>query len=493
MNLKIVGAIGAAIVALMAAILALIFTGVLPNPFIGLFLNPPEHSARYYPRDTIAYGWFTFYPEDGQFEQMTDLWDRFNELPELKHRLDDLQDDIEDDSGFDFEDELETWIGLDVSVGLFEERNEPIGMITVAVRDSENAEHFMEEWTDYLEDEQDFDFDADDDDGISIWADEDQGLAFALTDDVLLTIFADELEQPLEDLLELAKGEEERSLAKEENFQKARALISERRFASAFLNVEELLDFLEDASLFPADLYGITTISDDIVTPDWAAMSMQWIDRGIVVEALMPNTEGYAKNLQTLANPAENVSAETIGLLAATFDPDLDNWRDQLEEHGSDDESLSYFVEELYDEMYLEVERQSERPPRLKDNPDLADILDLSLDLVESYSGIDLELDLMNYLGGQLFVKVEEFELDLIQENPKDETVNAVAMLSYLQEEEDSLADTLEELSELLEDEVDVNIDSLDVGAANDAEIFKPDFQGIEIDYTPSMFSTMVS
>ena len=203
MNLKIVGAAVAVFIVLIASVIALMFTGILPNPFIGLFLNPPEHSARYYPRDTIAYGWFTFYPEDGQFEQMMDLWERFNELPEVSDRLEDLQDDVEDDSGFDFEDELETWIGLDVSAGFFEERNNPVGMMTIAVRDSENAENFMEKWTEYLEDEQDFDFDADEDSEVSIWTDEDRDLAFALADDVLLIIYADEPEQPMEDLLEL--------------------------------------------------------------------------------------------------------------------------------------------------------------------------------------------------------------------------------------------------------------------------------------------------
>ena len=78
-----------------------------------------------------------------------------------------------------------------------------IGMMTIAVRDSENAENFMEKWTEYLEDEQDFDFDADEDSEVSIWTDEDRDLAFALADDVPLIIYADEPEQPMEDLLEL--------------------------------------------------------------------------------------------------------------------------------------------------------------------------------------------------------------------------------------------------------------------------------------------------
>ncbi len=245
------------------------------------------------------------------------------------------------------------------------------------------------------------------------------------------------------------------------------------------------MDFLEDSNFYSDDIYDLTSLADSTDIPDWAAISMQWIDRGIVVEALMPNTEGYATGLQSLDNPAEMVSEETIGLLAATFDPDLDNWRDQLEEYGSDDEDLSYFVEELYGEMYLEVERQSDRPPRKRESPNMADVLDLSLVLAESYSGVDLERDLMDYLGGKLILGVEELDLARIQERPADETVNVVAMVSYIQEEEDSFADTLEDLTDLLEDEINVDIDSEDVGAENDARIIEPGFPGIETEYAP--------
>ncbi len=106
MVLKITGVILAAIGVLIAAFAALIYFGIGPNPFIGLFLDPPEHSARYYPRDTISYAWLTLYPQDGQFDQMMDLFERFNEIPEMEERLEDLQDDVEDESGFNFEEEL---------------------------------------------------------------------------------------------------------------------------------------------------------------------------------------------------------------------------------------------------------------------------------------------------------------------------------------------------------------------------------------------------
>ena len=60
-----------------------------------------------------------------------------------------------------------------------------------------------------------------------------------------------------------------------------------------------------------------------------------------------------------------------------------------------------------------------------------------------------------------------------------------MAMLSYHSNGEDALADTLEDLSDLLEDGAGVEIDSVDVGADNDAEIFYPDPSDFGTDYAP--------
>ena len=485
MNLKIIGAAVAAIVAVIGVLVALMFTGIIPNPIIGTFLDEPEHSARYYPGDTLAYGWLTLYPEEGQREQMLDLWDRFNELPWVEDQVKELLEEFEGSSGLTVEDDVMPWMGPEISVGLLEEGGEPVGVMTISVRDSGAAEDFLEDWTDYLEDEEGRDFDFDEKDGALIWIDESDDLALALTDKVLLVVASEEPEEPLDELLELVAGEEDRTLAAEEDFQAARAQLSGRRFASLFLNVEDSIEALESSSLFGSDFDELSSAAESADIPDWVAVSAQWIDRGIVVEALAPNTEAFAQNVQDLGDPAELVPSETIGLLAATFDPNLDNWRGQLEKYGSDDDELSYAIDDIYEELYWEVERESDRPPRRKENPNVADVLDLALELVDAYTGVELERDLMEHLGGTLVVSVEEFDLVRIQEDPAEETINAVAMLSYLSEGEDTLVDTLEDLSDLLQDEVEVDIDSVDVGADNDAEIFRPDFFGIETDYAP--------
>ncbi len=115
----------------------------------------------------------------------------------------------------------------------------------------------------------------------------------------------------------------------------------------------------------------------------------------------------------------------------------------------------------------------------------MADVLDLLLELVEAYTDVDLERDFMEYLDGKFLMSVEEFDAASIEEDPLEETVNAVAMLSYLPEAEAQLGETLEDFSDFLEDEAPIDVDSEDVGADNDAEIFRADLFGIETDYAP--------
>ena len=483
MNFKIIGAAIAAVVLLIAVLVALAFAGILPNPLIGLFLDPPEHSARYYPRDTIAYGWLSLYPEGGQRDQMVDLWDRFNELDEVEEQIEELREEMEDELNVNLEDDVLPWVGPELSLGLLEDSGDPVGVMTISVRDRGEAEDFMDDFTDHLEDEQGYDFDTDEKDSALTWVDEHDSLGLALADDVLIAVFGNEPGDSLDDVLEVVSGEESRSLADEESFQAARAMLSDRRFASAYVNVNDAINAWEDSYLYGLEMDDVNSLAESTDIPEWAAVSAQWIDRGIVIEGLSPNTVDFIRSLEKLDNPAKLVSGGTVALLAVSFDPDLDNLREELEDFES--EGDNFFVYELYDQLYWEVERESDFPPRRKDNPDMADVLDLFLELMEANTGVDLEEDLLAYLEGSLVLAVEEFDVDTIEEDPLGEAVNVAAMLSYRDDEEDSLQDTLEDLSEIVEDELSLDIDSIDVGADNEAEIFRTDSLGMDTGYEP--------
>ncbi|MDE2940280.1 MAG: hypothetical protein OXR67_15400 [Chloroflexota bacterium] len=56
-------------------------------------------------------------------------------------------------------------------------------------------------------------------------------------------------------------------------------------------------------------------------------------------------------------------------------------------------------------------------------------------------------------------------------------------MLSYNSGDQDSLAEMIETLTDLLQDEKDLDIDSVDVGAERDAEVLSLESATIESDY----------
>ena len=486
MNLKMVLAAVAAVVVVIVTVIILMFSGILPNPFLGLFLNPPEHSARYYPRDTLAYSWLTLYPEGGQREQMVELWDRFNEFQVVSDEIEDLREEFEENSGLTVEDDLMPWIGPDASIGVFEMDDEDlVTLLTFGVRNTGDARDFLEEYLEYLEDEDKNDFEYDEVDGMDVWVDENDGLGLALADDTLLMVSSDSgLETALEDILDLVSGKEDRSLAEEEVFQAARALLPDRRFTSVFVNIEEIAGLAAD-HYYSSEFQSFADAAGTPNFPQWAAASAQFIERGVAVGVVAPNADSYAQELPNLDDPADRVPSNSFGFIAATFDPNLDNWRERIEDYQFDEGNMQSAVRELYYEIYRAVERESSRPSSQKENPGMVDILDLSLEWVEAYTDVDLEEDFLDLLDGTLIMAVEEFDVARIKDDPAEETVNAVVMLSHRSNEEDALADTLEDLSDLLKDEIDVDIDSVDVGADNDAEIFSPDFSGIETGYAP--------
>ena len=418
---------------------------------------------------------------------MLDLWDRLNEVPWIDDQLDELREDLEEQLDLTLEEDVMPWMGPDISAGLLEERRKPVGMMTISVRDPETAKEFMKDWTNYLEDEQGLDFEFEEADEMLIWRDEDTAIAFILAENVLVTLAGEEMGRTLDNILDFISGEEDRSLADEPDFQKARAQLSSRRFASVFINIKDSIDTLGRENLSSYDLEEMKSITDSGDLPEWVGISAEWIDRGIVLEASAPNKVGYGHDVQSLGDPAKLVSGESIGLLAATFNPDLDAWRERLDNYGSDEET-AYETKNIYDGLYRALEQESERPSRQKGEPDISDILDVALEIIEAHTNVDLERDLINHLDGSIVIAVNDVDPMAIRDNPAEETINAVAILPYTPEDEDVLMDSLEELSDYLQDEVDMlelDIYSVNVGAENEAETFQPSSERIDTTYNP--------
>ena len=491
--LKILGAIIAVvIVAAIAVGLGMYFRLIpIPGPILALLVDAkePEYSARYYPSDTIAYGWITLVPGEGQVGEMEAIWERFNEYPGFRDLVDELKIDFLTETGIDFEEEVMPWIGPEISAGLIDfdlDQELPSAAITIQVRDEDAARNFLEKWREYIEEETGARFDTGSHRGNTTWVDDSEHQAYALTNDWL--VYATN-ESVLHSVLDRMNGDSDDSLADEDKFQAARAALPERRFHSGYVDYQQALDLLGDAAggfgpVVPGAI-GPATFAES--APEWVAMSGSWVERGVVVEMVSPTVTDFGLEVTELRDPALLLPDDTLGFMAAGFDPNVDNWRKALAEYDLRDVLPDpYLLDEINNNL---AGMTPDGAPPFDNDATLADALDLGFDLAEQFTGIDLETDFFGHLAGEMIVAVNEFDFEAVSDDPTANAVDATLMLSYLEEGEDGLADTMDEVTGLLEMHVGLTANRTDVGAEREAIIFDPGVLGMmmggEIAYQP--------
>ena len=487
MLIKILGAIAAVIFIAIIVVGLAMWRGLIPvpGPLLALLAGAkgPEYSARYYPPDTLAYGWVTLTPGGDQFEDMREIWERLNEFRDFRRIIDDFRDDFEDETGIDFETEVMPWIGPDASAAFIDydtRRDEAIVAATVSVRDDNAARDFLEQWLEYMEDAEGADFDTDSYKDFRLWIDESEHQVYGLSKDLL--VFAT-TESGFREIADAVAGDTDRSLADNENFKAAQAALSKRRFASVYVDYEETLDLLEDLAI---DEIGFTGIGRyDEQGPEWIAGSSAWVERGISTEMVMPIGIDQPVKVADLDDPASLVSDDTMAFVAGAFDPDLGNWRAAM--RGYD---LADFLPapDVLDEINSGVaEIASGNPPELTTRDNLSDVLDLVLWLVDDLTGINLEDDLFDHLAGEVILAISDVDFADVDEDPLSHAIEAVVMLSYREGSKEKLADTMDEVAELIEENLFffLEIDSVEVGAEDDATIFGIRREFAHTDYAP--------
>ena len=108
--------------------------------------------------------------------------------------------------------------------------------------------------------------------------------------------------------------------------------------------------------------------------------------------------------------------------------------------------------------------------------------------VVADATGVDLELDFLDYLGGEIIIGVREFDFQEVASDPETNAVDAMAMLSYRSDNKRDLQDTMDAFLELVEEYSlgIVNADPVDVGAEDDAMVLNLDALGFsDIAYSP--------
>ena len=436
--------------------------------------KPPEYSARYYPRDTLAYYWLTLTPGDGQLSDSREIFQLLNEYSVFEDWLDEIQDYFEEETGADFDADVQPWIGVDFSaalIGFDVDREEIDATATIAVRDGEAAAEFMDNWLDYMEDETGSVFDRDSSGEFEIWIAESSPQVYALSDELLVFATSEDI---LDDVLERVESETELSLADTNNFITARSALPERRFTSLYLNVESLVDEL-DGEWPDLDEWYISGLGGIDELPEWAAVSAGWVEKGLVLESVSPESVPVPYGSSGTEDPAGNLPDDTLAYIAVAFNPQLDAWRDELREYPLDGiPEISESIDDLNREISsLADELDLPDPPKLRRNSDMDEVLDLGLWWADELSGIDFESDFFDHLDGEMILAVSDFDFDRLSENPENYPIDATGMLSYRSGSMGDLSETMHDIADYIEEELELDSDNVDVGADADATIFE--------------------
>ena len=169
-----------------------------------------------------------------------------------------------------------------------------------------------------------------------------------------------------------------------------------------------------------------------------------------------------------LEKSAESLPADTLGFVAAGFDPDFDHWRVALADRQLSDVLPGEHPVEGMGPMLPGLGGGT----LLSGDTGLAEALDVGLEVVLDTTGINLETDFFDHLAGTTILAIRDFEIAAVRDYPSDNPVEAVAMLSYKEDGRDDLHETMSRVAELAQTHAGIIGEEVDVGGESPATVF---------------------
>lgn len=346
------------VLALAAVVVAFVFFRSLSRP--------GEATASFIPSNALAYASINLRPGVQQLRHGRDVISTL-QTDALVERRDDLLDELEDETGIHFLDDVTPWIGESVSFALIDVDDDSAEWVAmVHVSDSGAAFDFVEDLVAYFEDESLTRFDRTAYRDADLWLSEDKDASFALTDEYLLLADSEgALKRAIRDI----ESPPETPLLADEDFTAARESVPSERVVFMFVRSEWILDLLGDE----VDAFGD---QDDVIreiedsTPEYMAMSMSFIERGLRVDfAAEQSGDGFAIDSDLpLASP-DALPSDTVLLLATNG------------------------IRETWEEVRRTVDDL---------DPNGESAFQRILDDVEYETGIDVEGDVVDSLNGEI-------------------------------------------------------------------------------------------
>ena len=408
-------------------------------------VTPAEASASYYPEDAFAYAWLDL----GSGESPSGIVPLlFGQLEGARGSAAEGDSPLPDAIGTIL-GELGAWIGTEASAALVDLDDGEIGVaVTVGVSDRDAAAEFLKSWLRKQEERTSTSFERRVvNDGV-LWVGSGNGWmeeqAYAQAGDVLLFGTDSGL---LEEILERIDGDHPETLGSSRRFEEARAAARDGRFASAYVDLEWLTGRMgdPDRSFCPGVPFD---------TPEWLVVSADWVGDGLVVDLATPDVTNWWTD--TSANVTDAiVPADALGFVSIGFDPDIDRWREVL--GGCE-------IAGLIPGGYLFDPPSDEDGGGFDQGATLADALDLALGFVDLGTGLDLEEDLFDHLGGQLVIAAHSPDRE-------GSSVEVVAALSHRPLSGSALAGTVDGIAGGVTSLTGVSLHHLDPGTGPPARV----------------------
>ena len=352
--------IAVGIVAFVAAVSVFVFFQSLSRP--------GEATARFIPSNAVAYASINLRPGVQQLRHGRGVISTL-QTDALVERRDELLDELEDETGIHLLDDVTPWLGESVSFALLDvddERDTAEWVAMVHVSDRVAALDFAEDLVSYFEEESLSRFSDTDYREAHLWLSDDEDLGFALTEEYLL--IADG-ENTLKRLIRDIESPPDRPLLADEDFTAARESLPSQRVMFLFLRSEWIWDLLRD-EIGPFDDEDETILRVESSTPEYAAMSVSFIERGLRADfAAEQPDDGFTTGSGVRLTSPEALPADTLVLLATN------GVREAWEE-----------LRQVMDDL----------------DPNGGSDFQSVLDEVEIETGIDVEEDVVGSLNGEI-------------------------------------------------------------------------------------------
>ena len=393
--------------------------------FLRTLSRPGEATARFVPSSAAAYVSINLRPGVGQLRTARSVMDRLL-TDDLLDRRDELLDDLEDETGIHFLDDVTSWLGTDLSlVFLTFDPDRPEWVMLAQIRDRPAAEDFIEDLVDYLEEEFYTEFDSGGRGDVDLWVADDEDLALGLTDDYLLI---GDSEDTIEDMADNLESPPSRPLLESPDFTEARDSLPADRFLFLYVQADEALDLLEDEiDPYGGEAEAFRQARRNI--PEYVAASVSFIGDGIRFDLVgeAPSGAFDFDSDNRLRSPGV-LPADTLALLSMVG---VDRaWEEALDPLGS----LDVYTWEEFEAFSYDFEDDT---------------------------GVDLERDVIDELSGEVALALLPSDLEFLSDD-FDEFGVVEALLLVGVEDSQGILDTLDTFADLLEDEgFDVDRDSL--------------------------------